>query len=267
MAARAFVKRIIGRRGQEWYGFARHVRDDFQRFSRPEPRIEYRVAPHPMSAYEAIIRAYAESPACRFIRMRDLITRDLNPHKLNVVLRHDVDAFPERNHLFYAIERRWHVPSAFYILLSECDYDAAAHADELKELARAGFEIGLHTTAWGREDAVGFFRNEMATFRSILGCYPETFTLHGYLPWSDEVVRLRARFMALVPQLLAEFPDCIGTDYGRPDDYTISDSAFMGEISRWPAAPPPLDRVGIGGTVKVLTHPNYWPGDELKARR
>ena len=53
------------------------------------------------------VTTVSQSPECAFVRMHDLVTRNLNPDKLNVVLRHDVDAFPERMHLFYEIERRW----------------------------------------------------------------------------------------------------------------------------------------------------------------
>jgi len=244
----------------QWYRFAQHIREDYRRFRRPDehPAVAQHIAPHSIALYEHIVLAYVESPACVFVSMRDLILGRLHRDKVNVILRHDVDGFPERLHLFYEAESRHHVRSTFYVLPSEADYRMADHRDELIELNRLGFDVALHTTAWGRDDQKAYFQWEIDVFRDALGFSPTTFTLHGYRPWSEDVVHRRARFMTLMPELLALYPDCAGTDYGRPDNLVISDSAFQGEVSRWPAGAPSIQRIPGGGTVKLLTHPNYW---------
>jgi hypothetical protein len=135
---------------------------------------------------------------------------------------------------------------------------------EYRELIRfykdSGFEIGLHTCCYTKDDILTEFKRETDKFTEETGFPPKSFSVHGLGDYRQEA---RMKFYQEIPNRLEEFGYNFGdTPQLRSYDYVIQDCHFdqnrnffiYDDFFR-----PPLF-FHKGATFLILTHPCYWRG-------
>ena len=82
-----------------------------------------------------------------FLTMRDYFLKHDVINQPVAVLRHDVDAKPQRNSIFYEVEKDLGVVSSNFLLVHDINYNpfSVNILKLFKEMEEYGCEIGLHT--------------------------------------------------------------------------------------------------------------------------
>ena len=104
--------------------------------------------PHPPGLYDYILERLLSGGGVDVVLARELHAGRLNSRQGIVVLRHDLDAEPEKLRIFTEAERRLGVRSSIYVRVDQASYDPREIACQLRRLRDEGFEIGLHTVAY-----------------------------------------------------------------------------------------------------------------------
>ena len=216
-------------------------------------------APHGLGLYDRLLREGLATGRVRFLLTQQFRDRSIDPRGVNLVLRHDIDADPERLFAMADIEARRGIRSTIYVRADEREYRLQDFADRLRELHAAGFEIGLHSVAYITTRPDQALAAEADVFGASLGFRPDLLTTHGMHPRS---LRLAARRECFIRRsVAAAWPTVFSDEFGgRRFDVYLGDANFdtgrtMTYITR--------DFVEFGGlapgtTVQLLTHPQYW---------
>jgi hypothetical protein len=167
-----------------------------------------------------------------------------------IILRHDVDFTLEAAWELSRVEERAGVRSTYFVLLTSHYYNPASSRGRwiLRDLARRGFEVGLHFDPVvyedsGIDDLAEQFDAERRFLRALAGDEVRSVTIHcptshGLYPMFPGVVN-------------AYDPRWFG-----PDRY-LSDS-----LRRWRRNPIDFVRSAAAlGRVQVLTHPLHYSAD------
>lgn len=215
-------------------------------------------APYPLSIYRnLLLQAQQKSDISvqPFLRQKAL-------NKANLFVRHDVDTASCVKNLPHLtqINRELGIQAGIYFRVDDQEYSLAKHKRVVASLRDAGFEVGLHTVCYLRDDYLKALELETEKFLHEAGFQPLSFTVHGLGSYRAEV---RQRFYLEVGTKLADlgyqFTDC--GRHLRTYEYVIEDchrderggqrfiySDFL-RIPHWFRA---------GGEYLVLTHPCYW---------
>ena len=221
----------------------------------------YSVAPHDLSRYHDLLDRLLREGRTELLLEHAHLAHQHRADRVNLVLRHDVDFDPRRLFAMTELEVRSGVRSTVYVRTDGEAYRVQDFQDPLRELARQGFEIGLHSSAF-REDSPGWaFLEEVRIFRESLGFAPAVMTTHGFHPFTLKVAVRQERFLRELSRhrvagiLSNEFP-------GYGFDLTITDSNFSpGRIYTYLTEEfPRLPSYPVGRRVQLLTHPEYWGG-------
>ena len=180
----------------------------------------------------------------------------------SIYVRHDIDtlACVQNAKTLTAINLELGIPAAVYFRVDAEDYVLSEHAELARELAGAGFEVGLHTSCYAHDRPFDKLRADTLSFRDATGLTPRSFTLHGlgyfnfwYRTWFRYTIRFR------LAEFGYEFTDCSrGLRVYRHvvEDCHIDPNSGHRCLKTDVLSAPNL--IGITGNLLVLTHPCYW---------
>ncbi len=179
-----------------------------------------------------------------------------------VVLRHDHDGGKKLPlSLLCDIEEAAGFRSSIHILVDGLDYDPLPLVPFWKDLSKRGFDIGLHSQCWMRENYEEAFFDDLAKFELLLGFKPKTMSLHGAWPRSDIDMRRREEFLGNLNKYLRD-TDIAG--YNNTFSWVLEDSSIGGEVQplTWEFSGG-ADFIFRGGVGLILTHDgnpqlSYW---------
>ncbi len=144
---------FLGERGVLTYRFCGHLLEDAKRgrfhvssdFTRywyqmhMRPAAETRVAQRPfhIGLYRNMLRQYIQDDKCVFLLACDAAARKVNPDKVNLVLRHDLDSLPEMVRWLCDAELECGLRSTIYVIMADRQFEGGAdygHACCLRRL-------------------------------------------------------------------------------------------------------------------------------------
>lgn len=219
-------------------------------------------SPHFPGMYGLILEHWLGSARVHFLTAGALHRKDYRRDMVNVVLRHDLDSFPERVDLFTNVEESMDLVSSIFVRLDNQAYRPAVVEYKIKRLYESGFEIGLHSSAYLHEYALGAFEEELRDFRRTFGFSPSVVNTHGIPTNKRRVCENRRRaFLAKLTEQEGRFAVAL-VDHIVPGEYDVSigDAHFalnrrlnflardVLTVSDHPA----------GYRVLFMTHPEYW---------
>lgn len=259
---RAFIRHLMNDL-QSRVGL-RHYLVDLHRFLKicqSNSNQQVSIPPHPLKLYRQLLKDLQNNQQCIFRSMIDHVRKvPADPQRVNVVLRHDLDAGdPGVALALCRVESELGLRSSVHILVDGTSYDPARLAPLARTLHSEGFDVGLHTQAWKQEDYEVVFRHELRRFEELFKFPPQTFSQHGAWPRTDLEMAWRHQFTHRTPELIKETP-IIG--YNNTFDWVSEDSNIAGK-------PVPVlekffqlsERCYLGGTALILTHDNHWQVD------
>jgi hypothetical protein len=216
-------------------------------------------APHDLGLYERMMREGLETRGVRFLLTGQFRDRRADPRCVNLVLRHDIDADPERLFAMADIEARYGIRSTIYVRADEREYRLRDYGDRLRGLYSSGFEIGLHSVAYVASRPDGALSLERGVFAASLGFQPTLLTTHGVYPGS---LRLAARRQFFIRETVATtWPTVFSDEFGdQRFDVYLGDANFDAKRTMTYITPDFVQFAGLapGTTVQLLTHPQYW---------
>ncbi len=134
------------------------------------------------SHYEKILKD-AKRLGYRIVTCGDFAKKQPKPPY--IVLRHDIEFYPDRAAELAKIERRLGVKSTYFVRLHANEYNPFGYKtyDALKIIASCGHEIGLHEESTDfsrifREDLAGVLRRDKAVLELLLGKKVRGFSSH-----------------------------------------------------------------------------------------
>jgi hypothetical protein len=217
-------------------------------------------APFPVHIYQGLLLQALSNPRIRVLPFTD--TGSPSANQTNLYVRHDIDTREcvQNMALLLDIDQEVGVRAGVYFRADDGEYALEDYRKEIQAYRATGFEIGLHTVCYLKDDYLDALRKETELFTRSLGFSPTSFTVHGMGPCRMDV---RMRFCEEICGRLAEFgftfSDCC--PHLRSYDHTIHDSHWntkervrflYSDFIRLP-----LFSRG-SSTYVLLTHPGYW---------
>ncbi|MCM2284773.1 MAG: radical SAM protein [Desulfobacula sp.] len=220
---------------------------------RPESILS--IAPHNVRLYEYLI-GYLLDRGYRFITLKDIESVSPEDGNKYVILRHDIDFFPEKTDLLVNIEKKYDIKSELYVILDKSYYNIESYSKYFNELHDQGFLVGLHTLAPNRKDFISELRTEIMQFEDILGISPAYFTIHGICPSPEFWNEKRQEFISCLSRLRKNF-GIIDSHNFHDEIGWIEDTGVGGELcyirKKW------LQPEIVGSQITgVLTHQLHW---------
>ena len=179
---------------------------------------------------------------------------------INVFIRHDIDtrACIENMHLLLAIDWDFGAPAGVYFRADDQEYPLSEQKDAIQVYRDSGFEIGLHTVCYTKDDYLAEFRRETEKFSNAVGFRPKSFSVHGLGAFRH---RVRMQFYEDISKQLLE--SCY--EFGdipqlRSYDHVIHDCHLDERENRslYDDFVKPLSFFRKGKNYLILTHPCYW---------
>jgi len=218
----------------------------------------YHYAPYPLDIYEQCLKSLKSLQHQQLIRF--LNGEGINRKGDIIFVRHDIDTqecirnLPET----LEIDQRLRVEAGIYLRFDNEEYMAGDHREMLLKYKDHGFEIGLHSLCYTKENYLQEFQRETERFKSIMGFQPRSFSVHGLGSFRLEI---RMKFLHEITHCFHEF----GYETGdipplRAYEHVIHDSHLDNENRRFlyddflyfPRFSSRRRR------YLVLTHPCYW---------
>jgi len=182
-------------------------------------------------------------------------------NRINFFIRHDIDTKEciTSMDVLIDIDYSLAIPSGIYFRVDDEEYRLRDFRDQIRLYKRNGFEIGLHSLCYTKDDYMNEFDRETVRFSNELGFRPRSFTLHGL---GDYRSCVRLDFTRIISSKLDEFgyefTDCDGNSRNYAHVIhdchldSINQRRFMREDFELNF---PFRR---GCCYLVLTHPCYW---------
>ena len=183
-------------------------------------------------------------------------------NKVNVYIRHDIDTSKCIKNLnnMLKIDEIYGVAGkiAVYFRVDDQEYSLKKIRSDIKAYYNSGFEIGLHSQCYIKDDYIAEFKRETNKFSDDTGLEPKSFTVHGLGSFRLET---RLKFYKEVAKIYPKY----GYQFGdipqlRRYDYVIQDCHLDETKKRFIYDDffnlPKFFRQGV--KYLVLTHPCYW---------
>jgi hypothetical protein len=216
--------------------------------------------PHPPRLYDYILERLL-SGGVEVVLARDLHTGIRPGDRGRLVLRHDLDAQPEKLRIFTEAEKRLGVRSSIYLRVDGVSYEPKEIAGQLRRLADEGFEIGLHTAAYQAPEPLAALGKELERFRTALGFEALSLNTHGVFPSSRALGVRRQEFLQELSRRAAEMRLAV-VDHNLPGAYDLiagdANLALNRRLSYLGRNALELARLPAGQQGLFLTHPEYW---------
>lgn len=247
-----------------WLQLGAHVFDALRLLVSPHSRLWYddvlSVCPHPAALYQYVLERICASGTLQCVLARELHTGRLEASGGYVVLRHDLDACPERTAVFVRVERQIGVRSSSYVRVDGEHYDPATVIGLFRKLHDEGFEVGLHTAAYAHPRPLAQLVLELRRFLGIFGFAARSITTHGFTK-RRAVQRQRRLFLRAVARCAAWYGFVVA-DHTIPDRYTVqvgdANVALGGRVHYLSRSVLGLAQAPAGTRALFLTHPEYW---------
>ena len=187
---------------------------------------------------------------------------NISKEHINIFLRHDVDTLKCVNNIELLLEANsvFKYPAGVYFLVNDDDYHLGDHKAVVTECKERGFEIGLHTICYAKDDYLKQFRLETEKFADETGIRPTSFTIHGM---GEYRLSIRKKFINDIISRHNEFgytfSDChkafrsyhhviedCHMDFSKNKRYIFDDFREIPSFFR------------KGNCYLILTHPCYW---------
>jgi hypothetical protein len=132
-----------------------HYIEDFRRFTgsfRSSPDVS--TPPHPLRLYRELLQTLLQREDCAWRSLEAHVQgAPVNPHRVNWVLRYDLDAGdPTVALALCQVERELGLRSSVHVLVDGKLYDPTRLVPLVPALQEDGFDVGLHTLAWMHVD-------------------------------------------------------------------------------------------------------------------
>jgi hypothetical protein len=218
-------------------------------------------APFPLEIYENLLNLISKD---RKINCGQFPSSSYHPQgdKINIFIRHDIDNKQCILNLpsILEIERSQKKFSGIYLRVDDAEYCVAEYKHEINSLINEGFEVGLHTVCYLKEDYLAEFRRETEKLSDELGFRPRSFTVHGMggirlterLQFCEEIV-------SKIGEFGYQFTDC--HEKVLSYDYVIED-CHWDEVKKARYIYDDFVRLPSffkrGRNYLILTHPCYW---------
>jgi len=142
-----------------------------------------------------------------------------------IVLRHDIEFYPDRAAEMAAIERRLGVRSTYFVRLHANEYNPMGYKtyDALREIAKCGHEIGLHEESTDvsrifREDFAAVLKRDKAILELLIGRKVRGFSSHRDFTGYDNLARWRR-----------ESPKKYGFEYQAYEDRFFKGATYVSD--------------------------------------
>jgi hypothetical protein len=221
--------------------------------------------PQPPGMYEYILSSLSEDEAVTFGKGGEHTGATVSDDQALVLLRHDLDRQPEKLGRLTDVERRLGLRSSVYLRVDARTYQPGDFAGPLRALKGEGYEVGLHSLAYGSNNPVEALRREMGEFERILGFLPDSMNTHGGKFGKRYLYTLMRRRRDFLEHRLWEnienpplFID--HNDPRRPFHSLFADGNWRlnRRVSYVERGILRVGETNRGKKVVFLTHPNHW---------
>jgi len=139
----------------------------------------YHYAPYPLEIYEQSLKNLKFSPNHQLVPF--LNDEEINRGRDWIFVRHDIDTQQCMKNLseIINIDGRLMVKSGIYLRIDDEEYSVRDHRDMLLQYRERGFEIGLHSLCYLKENYSKEFQRETEKFKYDMGFQPRSFSVHG----------------------------------------------------------------------------------------
>jgi hypothetical protein len=217
--------------------------------------------PHPPGLYDYILERLLSGGGVEVVLAMDLHAGMSPGGQGSLVLRHDLDAQPEKLRIFTEAERRLRVRSSIYVRVDGASYDSQEIAGQLRRLRDEGFEIGLHTAVYQAPEPLAALERELGHFRTILGFEALSLNTHGVFPSSRSLGARRQEFLRELSRRAAEM-NLVVVDHNLPGSYDLlvgdANLAMNRHLSYISREVFKLAHLVNGNRGLLMTHPEYW---------
>jgi hypothetical protein len=236
-----------------------------QRYLRTRGVFQY--IPYPLDIYDQLLRRLKTTDGNEILPF--LSYRSSRGEVNNFFVRHDIDTKDCIKNLpsTLAIDENLNVQSGVYLRADDEEYCLSEYRTMIQRNRSLGFEIGLHSLCYLKDDYLGEFRKETEKFREEMGFQPRSFTVHGLGTFRLDV---RNKFYREIAVSFRKFgyetgdiPQLRAYEYVVQDCHLDSENRrfLYDDVLNWP---PLLLR---GSHYLILTHPCYWNEErDTKAR-
>ena len=215
-------------------------------------------APYNLTIYRQLLEQVCLSPDMEFVPFASKQKKGFE--KIKMFIRHDVDTKQcvENLPLFLEIDKSLNVWVGVYFRVDDEEYSLMQYRDIVQSYNKLGFEIGLHTVCYKKDNYLDEFKRETDKFTYEVGFRPRSFSVHGL---GDYRLNIRMQFYEEIASRMWEF----GYKFGdipqvHAYDYVIHDCHLDENGNRFI-----YDEVinlpsffRKGENYLILTHPCYW---------
>lgn len=184
--------------------------------------------------------------------IEDYITDNLNPNKVNIFIRHDVDISLKRTLKMADIERSFGLPSTYLFRRYAERYSFEKAIPIIQKMAEWGFDIGLHyetlsQTQGNKSKAIQLLEENIIDMRKLVPV--KVVAAHGQRDYKnrdiwDEVDKDRLQIKSFYDMN----PDLYISDAGGKRLRNKDEKILFGRV--YEAKP--------GSVVQILIHPDWW---------
>jgi len=214
-------------------------------------------APYDLSIYRQLVLQIARLPDLEFM---PFLENQKHSEKIQIFVRHDIDTHRCIGNLspLLNIDRSATVCAGVYFRVDDEEYLLRGYREVIRFYRDSGFEVGLHTCCYTKDNVFEEFKRETEKFAEEAGFWPTSFSVHGL---GDYRQAARIKFYREIANRLEEF----GYKFGdipplRSYDYVVQDCHFdenrnffiYDDFVHLPLFFPK------GTTFLILTHPCYW---------
>jgi len=218
----------------------------------------YHYAPYPLEIYKQCLESLKSLPSHQFAPF--LKYEGIDKATDWIFVRHDIDTQQCMRNLpeIIKIDERLRIESGIYLRIDDEEYSVRDHREMFLQYKEHGFEIGLHSLCYLKENYSQEFQRETDKFKNYMGFQPRSFSVHGVGSFRLET---RMKFYQEVIHWLHQ----MGYETGdiptlRSYVHTIHDCHLDNENRRFLYDDflyfPNLSL--RGSRYLIMTHPCYW---------
>jgi len=216
-------------------------------------------ASYPLDIYSNLLLQLKQKNGIQFCSFKQ--NNEASNKKINIYNRHDIDTKDCINSLskIIDIDEKFKIPSSIYFRVDEVEYSLKDFRQQIISYKEKGFEIGLHTTCYLKENSINEFKNETKKFIAELSFAPSSFSIHGTGTHQNSLKNFTTKIVNNYENMGYEFSDCIPLIFKY--DYVIEDCHFDNVIKKRfiynDFIKPPFF-FKKNSNYLILTHPCYW---------
>ncbi len=218
------------------------------------------IEPYPIAAYSKCLKLLKSSKITTFPKFTE---KCVDKAVMNAFVRHDIDTEKciRNMDLLVNVDKKNGIKSGLYFRSDDASgYDLNNYRSQICKYHNEGFEIGLHTVCYQKDNFILELKKEREQFEKALGFPPLTLTIHGMGRFRFEIRTKLLEYIAInLENQGFYFTDCM--EKYRKYDYVIHDSHLNPNNKRYILSDfvsPPLMK---NKSIIILTHPCYWIPD------